>query len=201
MFIAVFVVKSALEASKTYHRAEAAYTQGKVDEARLHYERTIKFHTPLSPITSRAIERLWQLGATAEEQGNTPLALAAYRSLRSSLYAIQSVYSPYHHPWIPNSESKIAALMAHTVTTAQPNTAPRAQDSAVFLHQLQRPTGPRLGWAIVTEIGFLGWIGATVGFIWRASTPTGGWAWRPSLLWGGGGVVCFTLWIIGMLFA
>ena len=200
MFIAIFVVKSAVEATKTYHRAEAAYKQGKADEARQYYERTIKRHTPLSATTPRAIKRLWQLGTTAEGQGNVPLALAAYRSLRSSLYAIQSVYSPYK-PWIPKSESKIAALMAHTITAAQPNAAKLAQDTAKFLRQLQRPSGPHLGWTIVTEIGFLGWIGATVGFIWRASTPTGGWAWRPSLRWGGSGVVCFTLWIIGMLFA
>lgn len=200
LFIAIFFIKSAIEARNTYHHAEAAYKQGKADEARLYYERTIKFHTPWSPTTPRAIERLWQLGSTAEGQGNTLLALAAYRSLRSSLYSIQSMYSPYK-PWIPKSESKIATLMAHTIAVQQQNTVQRAQDTAKFLHQLQRPTGPHLGWTIVTEIGFLGWIGATIGFIWCASTPTGGWSWRPGLLWGGGGVVCFTLWIIGMLFA
>ena len=200
IFTAIFVVKSVLEATHTYDRAEAAYKLGKADEARLYYERTIKFHTPLSATTPRAIERLWQLGATAEGQGDIPLALAAYRSLRSSLYAIQSIYSPYK-PWIPKSESKIAALMARQIAAAQPSATQQAPDTAKFLHQLQRSTGPHLGWTIVTEIGFVGWISATVGLIWCASTPTGGWAWRPSLLWGGGSIVCFTLWIIGMLCA
>jgi hypothetical protein len=56
-------------------------------------------------------------------------------------------------------------------------------------------------WAAVVEIGFLGWVGSAVGFIFRALDRDGKFIGRKALFWGGTLAVFYTLWIIGMLSA
>ena len=50
-----------------------------------------------------------------------------------------------------------------------------AQDTARFTIQLQRHVGPHLGWLTLAAIGFLGWVGATVGLIWYVVDEAGNW--------------------------
>jgi hypothetical protein len=176
---------------------EDAYAHGEYKRAITHYERTIKWYTPLSTVVQRAIERLWQLGTEAEARGEFVLALEAYQTLRSSLYAVQSFYIPYQS-WIPKSEARIAPLLARTKAGAEHNEDKLAQDTARFTMQLQRHVGPHLGWSILTEIGFLGWIGATIGLIWYVVDETGHLVRRQGVLWGSLMAVFFTLWLIGM---
>ena len=64
--------------------------------------------------------------------------------------------------------------------------------------QLQRHVGPHLGWSILVEVGFLGWVGATVGLIWYVVDEDGNFARRQGLLWGSLIAVFFALWLIGM---
>ena len=75
------------------------------------------------------------------------------------------------------------------------------QDTARFAMQLQRHVGPHLGWSILVEVGFLGWVGATVGLIWYVTDEAGSFARRQGLLWGSLMAVFFTLWLIGMRLA
>ena len=56
-------------------------------------------------------------------------------------------------------------------------------------------------WAAVVEIGFLGWVGSAVGFIFRALDREGKFIGRKALFWGCTLAVFYTLWIIGMLSA
>ena len=56
-------------------------------------------------------------------------------------------------------------------------------------------------WAAVVEIGFLGWVGSAVGFIFRALDRDGKFIGRKALFWGISLAVFYTLWIIGMLSA
>jgi hypothetical protein len=64
--------------------------------------------------------------------------------------------------------------------------------------QLQRHVGPHLGWSILLEIGFLGWVGATVCLIWYVVDEAGNFARRQGLLWGSLSAIFFALWLIGM---
>src|ERR1043166_5551209 len=95
VFVALLYAKTAYNARQEFALAEEAYTQGQYTVAVTHYERAIKWYTPWSAVVRRAVERLWQLGTEAEARGEVPLALAAYQTLRSSLYAVQSFYIPY----------------------------------------------------------------------------------------------------------
>jgi len=197
IFIALLYAKAAYNSRQDFALGEDAYTQGEYKRAMTHYERTIKWYTPFSTVVQRAVERLWQLGTEAEARGEISLALEAYQTLRSSLYAVQSFYIPYQS-WIPKSEERIAPLLAKTKAGEEPNADKLVQDTARFAMQLQRHVGPHLGWSILLEIGFLGWVGATVGLIWYIVDEAGNFARRQGLLWGGLMAVFFALWLIGM---
>jgi hypothetical protein len=196
-FVVILYAKVAYNASQDFALGENAYTHGEYKRAITHYERTIKWYSPLSTAVQRAVERLWQLGTEAEARGEISLALEAYQTLRSSLYAVQSFYIPYQS-WIPKSEARIAPLLAKTKAGEEHNEDQLAQDTARFAMQLQRHVGPHLGWSILLEIGFLGWVGATVGLIWYVVDEAGNFARRQGLLWGSLIAIFFALWLIGM---
>lgn len=54
-------------------------------------------------------------------------------------------------------------------------------------------------WAILVVLGFLGWIGCTVGFIFGAFEKEGGFNNRKALIWGVAVAVCYALWVVGMV--
>lgn len=199
-FIALLYAKTAYHARQEFALAEAAYAQDDPQAAMTHYERTIKWYTPFSTVVRRAVERLWQLGTEAEARGDVALALEAYQTLRSSLYAVQSFYIPYH-TWIPKCEERIAPLLAQVKSGPESDPDRLAQATARFAMQLQRHVGPHLGWSLLVEIGFLGWVGATVGLIWHIVDAQGKFAPRRGALWGSLLVLCFALWLIGMRLA
>src|SRR5215813_12205742 len=198
LFISVMLLmKTIYRAKQEFVYGEQAFTHGEYEAAITHYERTIKWYIPLSTAVQRAVERLWQLGTEAEARGNWRLALEAYQTLRSSLYAVQSFYIPYQS-WIPKSEARIAPLLAKTKAGEEPNEDQLAQNTARFAMQLQRHVGPHLGWSILLEIGFLGWVGATVCLIWYVVDEAGNFVRRQGLLWGSLIAIFFALWLIGM---
>ena len=196
----VLAVKVSYSARQELVRGTEAHTRGEYTAAITHYERAIKWYTPYSRAVRLAVERLWALGTEAERREELHLALEAYWSLRGSLYAVQSLYLPYRD-WIPRVEERIAVLMAKTGQSAGQGPEKLAQNTARFARMLQRDTAPTLRGAILVELGFLGWVGATVGFIWGAFARHGTWVWRQGLLWGGGILAFFGLWIVGMLLA
>lgn len=195
--IAMLYIKTAYNASQDFALGEEAYTHGKYKVAITHYERAIKWYTPFSKVVRLAVERLWQLGTEAEARGEVSLALEAYQTLRSSLYAVQSFYVPYQS-WIPKSEERIAPLLARTKAGQESGEDKLAQDTARFAVQLHRQEGPHLGWSVLVEIGFLGWVGATVGLIWYVVDAQGNLARRQGLLWGSLLAIFFALWLISM---
>jgi len=194
---AVLVVKVTYNARQEFARGEEAYTYGAYNAAITHYERAIKWYTPGSTAIRHAVERLWQLGTEAETREDWPLALEAYQSLRSSLYAVQSFYIPYQS-WIPKSEQHIAPLLAKIKAGPDQEEDKLAQDTARFAMQLQLHVGPHLAWSILVEASFFGWVGATIGLIWYIVDKQGKFAPRQGLVWGSLLAICFTLWLIGM---
>lgn len=197
---AIFFVKVSSYAKVETTRGDQAFQRQAYQEAITHYERAIKWYTPFSRSVKHAVERLWEIGSTAEQRNDLTIALAAYRSLRSGLYAVQSFHLPYPQR-IVEAEAKIALLMAKVAHPEGHQFEPQAfeQDHNRYTAMLQRKSVPDQGGAILTEIGFLGWIGATIGLIWYALGENGKWIWKRCLLWGSTIAIFFTVWIIGML--
>ncbi len=55
------------------------------------------------------------------------------------------------------------------------------------------------GWAIVCELGFFGWVGCTIGFIFRAFGDDDTFHGRRALFWGVLVVLFYALWVLGMM--
>jgi hypothetical protein len=193
-----FAAAVAYRSQQEFARAEAAYQSGAYPEAMTHYERTIKWYLPYSGSVRRAVERLWDIGVAAEARADTTLALTAYRTLRGSLFAIQSFYVPYPE-WIPKSEARIAALMPDTMQAKYKARASHEQHRARFLQLFERNPAPQLGWSLLLELGFLAWVGATIGLIWNVDIQDGRWVWRYGWGWSSGIALGFAAWVIGML--
>lgn len=57
------------------------------------------------------------------------------------------------------------------------------------------------GWAVVCQVGLWGWIASTIGLIVNAFPRRGIMDGAAAGRWGGGVVVFFGLWIVGMVLA
>lgn len=96
---------------KQFDIGEEAFKKGNMRDAITGYESAIHMYTPGSGMVKTSIERLWQIGEIFERQNQNDWALLAYRSLRSSLYAVRSFYTPYPE-WIERCNRKIAQILA-----------------------------------------------------------------------------------------
>ncbi len=98
---------------RQFTRGEEAHAAGNAINAIAGYESAIHMYTPLSPVVERAAGRLWQLAEELERRGEPEKALIAYRSLRSSFYAVRGLTQP-GAGWISRCDERIAALVAAT---------------------------------------------------------------------------------------
>lgn len=94
---------------KQFNIGEEAFKAGNMRDAITGYESAIHMYTPGSGMVKKSIERLWEIGEIFERQNQSDWALLAYRSLRSSLYAVRSFYTPYPE-WIERCDKKIAQI-------------------------------------------------------------------------------------------
>lgn len=95
---------------KFYAEGEAALSVKNYKDATTGYEWAIRMYTPFSSKVKDSCEKLWFIGNEYEKQGKLDWALITYRSLRSSIYAVRSFYSPYEE-WIPKTDEKIAKIL------------------------------------------------------------------------------------------
>ena len=94
-----------------YALAEKHDAAGEYLQAVTAYETAIHAYVPWSSRLERSIQRLWEIGQMYEQRGETDMALIAYRSLRSSLLAVRSVYQPYPE-WIRRCNERIPFLLS-----------------------------------------------------------------------------------------
>lgn len=186
--LSLFFIKVKRESRQELARAESELQSGRVQESVVHYERAIMWYTPWGSEVRRAIKRLWDIGYQAEANQDASLALYAYRSLRASLYGTRSFYQPYED-WIAKSEARIVKLMA--IEKAGPSADPAEVEKhrVRYARMHKRNLDPTLIGTLLTELGFFGWIGTTLGLIWYGMSPQGRWLWRPCMLWGSGIIV------------
>jgi hypothetical protein len=93
-----------------FKSGEAALARHDTITAIAGYASAIHMYTPLSPLVERSAQRLWQITLICEGNGDTERALVACRSLRSSFYAVRSLYQP-GQLWIALCDAKIAELV------------------------------------------------------------------------------------------
>ena len=82
------------------------------------YEAALHMYTPGSPLVEQAAQKLWAIGERFERADDPVRALVAYRSLRSSFYAVRGLTRP-GTGWIARCDGKIAALVQLQARTHQ----------------------------------------------------------------------------------
>lgn len=197
-FILVFLY-TAFHARDEYAQGKAALHGGDYSRAVTHFNRAVHWYSPGSKSVRQSIEALWQIGTEAESRGDHRLALDAFQSLRSSLYSARSSYTPYPE-WISKCDERIAALYAHDLAAPSSESSPAIETKKnTMLKILKTPTAPKVGWSLLCEGGFIGWIACTIVFILRVFTPPTGFCPRRAVFWGGLLAAFYALWILGML--
>ena len=92
-----------------YGRGTEALKNGDPIAAIAGFEAAIHMYTPLSPLVERSATQLWDLAQQLERKGDPRKAVVAYRSLRSSFYAVHGLLKP-GEDWIKRCDERIAAL-------------------------------------------------------------------------------------------
>jgi len=93
-----------------FNRGETALAARDYINAIAGYEAAIHMYTPGSSLVQEAAAKLWAMGDQFERAGDPTRALIAYRSLRSSFYAVRGLNVPGRE-WVARCDGKIAALV------------------------------------------------------------------------------------------
>jgi len=111
--------------------AENYYSEKDYPNAIQRYDSTIHMYTPWSSRVKISAEKLWDIGKMYENQKEYERALDAYRSLRSSFYAVRWLVQPYQE-WIDRCDTAI------TKVTSAMELAEK-QDEANLVNDQQNP--------------------------------------------------------------
>ena len=196
IFLAIVCIRSFWGSRECYLQGEEQLQKGNYIRAVTFYDRSLHWYTPFNPYIERAAQRLWEIGNRAEEQGDTKLALIAYRTIRHSFYAARSFYTP-GKDWISKCETRIAALAGSQLRSKYE----KNQLISGFAIKSQVVLGPSVLWSAVVVFSFFGWVGSVIAIIFFSLRPP-----RKirkisssALPWTGLGLFFFALWIVGML--
>jgi tetratricopeptide (TPR) repeat protein len=180
--------------------AEELVSKNNVAEAVAHYERSLQWHVPGSNLQDRAAEGLWNVAQKFETEKDFENAINAYRLLRGAFFSVRSFYTP-GQDWILRCNEKIAVLMAAKPATSESEKSKSYEERlAEYRSLLARQKPPKTSGALVAVFGFLGWIACTVFFIIFAMNKSGEIQSRPALIWGGGFILFYSLWIAGLFY-
>ncbi|MBN2053904.1 hypothetical protein JW905_03205 [bacterium] len=109
--LAIVWVNTYQRCRREYLAGEQYFEQQEHLKAITAYETAIHAYTPWNGMIPASARRLWEIALEREHNGDVEMALIALRSLRSSFYAVRSLYTPYPE-WIRRSEAKIDELVA-----------------------------------------------------------------------------------------
>ncbi|NIU44247.1 MAG: hypothetical protein GWN72_08335 [Nitrospinaceae bacterium] len=192
------IIKIYLNAQGELNQAQQRVAENELEEAVTHYERSLQWFVPALDLQEKAAQGLWDIGETYETKGEEKKALNTFRRLRGAFYSVRSFYTP-GVKWITRCNEKIATLMARMpATTEKEKEKTFEQRKTEYRALLASQQPPYSKWALVSEIGFFGWVTCTLFFIFRAMTQSGDLRPRPALFWMTGFVVFYSLWILGL---
>lgn len=189
VLLAVLGVRVVTGSRAELSRGESLEATGDLDAAILAYRRAARLYAPGNPYSAAALGRLAAIGARAEREGATELALAAYRSIRGGILATESFYVP-HRATLARADERIAALS---------HSDPR--DRRAALEELRAPRRPHVGWTLLLLGGWLAWTIGAFAFAQKALDEEDRVVGPAARLWGTVIVLGFGLFVIGMALA
>jgi len=164
--LAVVVVRVVASGRAELRAGEAALARGDTEEATARLRRAARWYAPLSPYPRRALDRLEDLARQAEAAGDVRAARLAWEAERAAILGTRSVYTPFAERLEP-ANRKIAALLAREEGERADPGHSEAQRVAWHYALLARDDAPRVGFAVLALLGFVGWVLGALGFIYR----------------------------------
>ncbi|MDD9940756.1 MAG: hypothetical protein OXU20_06815 [Myxococcales bacterium] len=157
LLLAAFAMRVVNSASVELERGQAYEAESDPVSAIVHYRRAVRWYAPLSPFHKRALIALARIGAQAELDGDSELALSAYRAIRSGILSTRSFYTPETRR-LAAANARIADLMA--AAPPPPIDAGKSREALRREHLalLQQDNAPHVGWTFVLLAGFATWV-------------------------------------------
>lgn len=168
--LGVVVTRAVWEGRGALSDGDAALEAGDRDGAIRWWRRAARWYVPLAPHVGGAYDRLEELGAAAEEEGDFETALAAWQGVRGSILATRSFFTP-HEERLEPANRRIASLMQRLEGEAADPGADAATREAWHYELLARDEAPSVGWTLFALLGFAAWIGGGVLFALRGVGP------------------------------
>jgi len=193
--------RAIFESKAEFTKAQKEEKRDQFEEAIHHYDRSIHWYAPFNPYGKKSLSGLWDLGKSLEKVGQERVALLAYDAMRGSIHAVRSFYWPYQS-WLPKTNERIAILRAKEQTKGQTKGHPNVfYEEALTFHRrvLTIDERPIMGWTIFAEVGFLGWIFAVIGLIWKGFDQQGQMHFKRSLPWITSVIILFSFWLLGLV--
>lgn len=198
--VAQVLGRATSESSADLAAAKAFQRDERVELAIEHYRRAIRWSFPSNPHATDALSTLRAIAVQAEAEGQTRVALSAWRSLLGGLEATRFLFSGLD-PERENARAQIARLVAiHRRAGIDANLSTE-QLAADHQSLLDREISPKPLWGALLLSGMAAWIGALSLMAWRGFDATGRFHWTRARgpLWGV--VVGFVSFTLGLLFA
>jgi hypothetical protein len=191
----LMILKIYLNGNEELSKAEELFNKNNYTQATTHYERAIQWHIPGS--SALAAEKLWRISLFYESKNLTDEALKTCRLLRGAFYSTRSFFTP-GEKWINLCNEKIAHWMASKPDLI--NNPPLSFENRKnrFLENLQADRPPSTLGAILTEVGFFGWVACAALFLIKAITPTAGLKPKPAIIYSTTFLLFYVIWIWGM---
>lgn len=201
--IAVLVLlfgRVASESREELAAANAYRHDGRRGRAIEHYRRSIRWAVPLSPYHAKAILELESLAKELEAEGDTDLALLAWRSLAGGIAATRTLYSGTD-PARDNANDQIARLLSTDRSAGVDARLSVEQLAADHRRLLSDEVSPDPFWGLVLLSGMAVWVGALVLLARRCFDSAGRfhWATARGSVWGA--LLGFVSFAVGLLFA
>jgi hypothetical protein len=175
------ILRVYLSGQGEYQKGVQALSQKRAEEAATHFQRAIKWYLPGANYVELAAEKLAQVGMDANRWGNSALALRAFYELRGSFHSARGLYAPGDR-WIKLADREIESIWKQ-----------RGMGQAGVFQSRNNPL-----WMILTEVGFVGWVGSVFGLIWRGFTKNGEPARKQAIQWAIALFLGYALWIVAM---
>lgn len=198
--LALLLGRVALESRKELAAGNAYRHDGRPGRAIEHYRRSIRWSLPLSPYCAEATSELKSLAGELEAEGDTSLALLAWRSLSGGIAATRTLYSG-SDPERENANDQIARLLAMDRSAAVDARLSAEQLAADHRRLLSDQLSPDPFWGLALLLGMAVWVGALVLLARSGFDSTGRlhWATARGPVWGA--LLGFVSFALGMLFA
>lgn len=181
--------------------ARVAEAAGDRDTAVARYQYAMRWYTPFASAPDDAAAALARMADEARAAGDRQAELDALRRLRGGIRATRSVFSPFDDR-AAGVDARLAACTAEAQIAAGLGNG-RDREALVTWHAdlLALDPTPAPALALAATLGFLGWVAAAFGFLFRGLDADLRLVQPSARRWMVAFVSSFGVWMLGLWFA